>query len=64
MRVNVLFIASDQLRRAINFSYGKSGKATRQEVKSWLWRYGHSRDDEILSALYLEDTKPINTPES
>ena len=53
----VRFVVSDRLRRAINFHYGKPGKASRKEVKSWLWRYGHSRDDEILSDLYLEEEK-------
>ncbi len=53
----VRFVVSDRLRRAINFHYGKPGKASRREVKSWLWQYWHSRDDEILSDLYLEEEK-------
>jgi len=53
----VRFVVSDRFRRAINFHYGKPGKASRKEVKGWLWQYGHSRDDEILSDLYLEEEK-------
>ena len=52
MKLHILFAVSDKLRRAINYHHGKSGQATRQEVKSWLWQHGHSRDDEILAALY------------
>ena len=56
MKLHILFAVSDKLRRAINHYHGKSGQATRQEVKSWLWQYGHSRDDEILAALYVNET--------
>ena len=52
VKLHILFAVSDKLRRAINHHHGKSGQATRQEVKSWLWQHGHSRDDEILAALY------------
>tara|TARA_Y100000361_G_scaffold20522_1_gene15971 strand:- start:915 stop:1205 length:291 start_codon:yes stop_codon:yes gene_type:complete len=52
VKLHILFAVSDKLRRAINYHHGKSGQATRQEVKSWLWQHGHSRDDEILAALY------------
>ena len=55
MKLHILFAVSDKLRRAINHYHGKSGQATRQEVKSWLWQYGHSRDDEILAALHDHD---------
>jgi|TARA_R100001509_G_C4761343_1_gene179832 hypothetical protein len=58
LRIQILFSVTDQLRKAINLHYGKSGKATRAEAKSWLWRYGHSRDQEILSALYQEENDP------
>lgn len=57
MRVQITFVVSDKLRRAINHHHGRSGQATRQEVKSWLWRYGHSRDDELFAALYEAENK-------
>tara|TARA_R100000742_G_C4170374_1_gene8862 strand:+ start:160 stop:438 length:279 start_codon:yes stop_codon:yes gene_type:complete len=57
VRLHILFAVSDKLRKAINHHHGKSGQATRQEVKSWLWQYGHSRDDEILAALYKDEEK-------
>jgi hypothetical protein len=57
VKLHILFAVSDKLRRAINHHHGKSGQATRQEVKSWLWQYGHSRDDEILAALYEDEEK-------
>jgi len=55
VKLHILFAVSDKLRKAINHHHGKSGQATRQEVKSWLWQYGHSRDDEILAELYAEE---------
>ena len=55
MKLHILFAVSDKLRRAINHHHGRSGQATRQEVKSWLWQHGHSRDEEILAALYEAD---------
>ena len=58
LRVQILFAVSDKLRRAINYHYGKAGQATRQETKSWLWQYGHSRDEEILAALYEAESAP------
>ena len=57
MRVQILFSVSDQLRRAINHHFGKAGHASRQEVKSWLWQYGHSRDEELMAALLASDER-------
>lgn len=62
MRMQILFAVSDQLRRAINFHHGRPGKASRQEVKSWLWQHGHSKDDELLAALYAAEQEVTDTP--
>ena len=34
MELHILFAVSDKLRRAINYHHGRSGQATRQEVKA------------------------------
>lgn len=51
MRVNVNYTedVSDDFRRAINRHYGKPGLATRQDVKDWLWSFGHSMDDSLMA---------------
>ena len=48
MQVQVLFTCNDELRKALNFFHGKSGLASRSEMKSWFYQYGHSRDIELL----------------
>lgn len=55
MRVKVEYSedVSDDFRRAINLYHGKPGLATRDEVKQWLWLFGHSMDDDI--AMLTED---------
>ena len=57
MKLHILFSVSDRLRRAINFHHGKSGQATRQEVRGWLWQHGHSKDEELLRALFESEEK-------
>lgn len=39
---------SDDYRRAINAFYGRSGLATRADVKRWLERFGSSEDDNLM----------------
>jgi len=63
VKVQILFAVSDQLRRAINHHFGRPGKATRQETKSWLWQHGHSRDEELLAALLESHEQPSRTAE-
>lgn len=50
MKVRVAYTieASDDYRRAINLHYGKSGLATRAEVRRWLRDHGSAEDDSLM----------------
>jgi len=51
MHVRVLFTCNDELRKALNHYYGRTGLASMKEMKSWFYQYGHSRDIELLGKL-------------
>lgn len=48
MKVRITFEANDEYRAAINHFYGKTGKASRQDVVAWFDAIGHSSDDDII----------------
>lgn len=58
MRVRVAYTeeVSDDMRRAINLYYGKSGLATRADVVAWFRAYGES-ENENLSAVLDNETE-------
>lgn len=39
---------SDEYRRALNFRYGKTGLATREDLKQHFQIYGNTIDDDIM----------------
>jgi len=49
MKIQVPFSYNDELRKAINHYQERPGMATRQEMRSWFYKYGISRDIELLS---------------
>lgn len=54
VRVSYTVTVNDDYRRAIREFYGKSGLATRGEVRRWFEEYGCSEDDN-LAAAYSEE---------
>jgi hypothetical protein len=50
MRVRVSFTvdATDELRRAISRYYGRTGLASRDEVRQWYVQHGESKDADLL----------------
>lgn len=55
MRVRVAYTmdVSDDYRRAIRAYYGRTGLASRDEIKAWAEQYGASMDDDLMS-VYLQ----------
>ena len=49
MKIQVPFNYNDELRKALNYYQERPGMATRQEMRSCLYKYGISRDVELLS---------------
>ena len=57
MKIRITFEADDELREAINRHYGRSGKASYKDIKSWFERYGTSANDDIVDELAANKAK-------
>jgi hypothetical protein len=57
VRVQYTVEVSDEYRTAINQYHGLEGKATRKDVRDFLYLHGVSMDDDIMDSLVDDDSE-------